>query len=773
MADSKRSAEAVEERRSSRHRLLVALGRIAARVQRARTVEAVLENAGAGLLALGLRFAVASLRDHRLQLRFVAAQPEALAQLDELFGEAARGAVSPLSERGPLSALFQSDEGVFTEDLTSYAADFLRGRPELAFKRELAFFEASGFTRGIVTPLGVRGEPWGIFAVCGDQLSPTDSAALGLFGVQLGSALEVAESVESLARRNRDLAAIHSVKVGLDSDLANLLGQLQELAAGSTTSDCCSIYLLNDKQTELVMLGPPCGVEPSLSERFWRVPMARSTSGDVLQALKPRAMRVDAMPAESRTVLDAAGLHHVALVLLVANGHIEGLLSLGRMSDLRYDAVDLEAAQFLAGQVALQIENARLHADTQLRLSQLSLLFEVTRIGSEEREVAPLVDRVLAEVLKSVPVDLALVHFVTGDKLTLAGGQVSPFGGKGALDAFAARPLDDTSMVGRAALNRRTFASSVDELSGTAQRTAQAHGIRYLIATPLVAHGRLLGTLEVARCSKQPFSEQDEKLLESCATHLANAVERARLYDDLKRSYQALAHTQAELVKHERLAALGELAAVMAHEVRNPLGVIFNSIGSLRKLLQPTGDAGMLFDIVNEEAERLNRIIGDLLDFARPYQVRRIPVALDRVIAGAVEAASRVEAAPQVEISTEVPGAFPPLLVDEALLRQALVNLVVNAIQAMPRGGKLKVSASAERHGERQVARIDVSDQGVGISAQNTERIFQPFFTTKVSGTGLGLAVVKRIVDAHDGEVDVKSSLGLGTTFTIRIPAAP
>ena len=122
---------------------------------------------------------------------------------------------------------------------------------------------------------------------------------------------------------------------------------------------------------------------------------------------------------------------------------------------------------------------------------------------------------------------------------------------------------------------------------------------------------------------------------------MAVAVANARLYEDLKRSYQELARTQEELVKRERLAALGELAAVVAHEVRNPLGAIFNSLRSLDRALKPEGDAAMLLGIVGEEADRLNRIVGDLLDFARPSEPALQPEPLGAVLAS-VKAAERI-----------------------------------------------------------------------------------------------------------------------------------
>ena len=145
-----------------------------------------------------------------------------------------------------------------------------------------------------------------------------------------------------------------------------------------------------------------------------------------------------------------------------------------------------------------------------------------------------------------------------------------------------------------------------------------------------------------------PYGEQELQSAEILGVQMASlprahpALRRgARLYGDLKKSYDELGRAQAELVRHERLAALGELAAVMAHEVRNPLGVIFNSLTTLKRLLKPTGDAEMLLNMVGEEAERLNRIVGDLLDFVRPYELVKNPIAVTPIILSAVDVATQ------------------------------------------------------------------------------------------------------------------------------------
>jgi signal transduction histidine kinase len=248
------------------------------------------------------------------------------------------------------------------------------------------------------------------------------------------------------------------------------------------------------------------------------------------------------------------------------------------------------------------------------------------------------------------------------------------------------------------------------------------------------------------------------------------AIDNARLFDDLKRSYHELSRAQQELVRRERLAALGELSAVIAHEVRNPLGVIFNSLATLRRLLPQQDDARMLLGIVGEEAERLNRMVGDLLDFARPHEPQLYPEHLSEVVQGALAAAERALIGTRPQLVADVPADLPPWPIDAQMIRQAVLNLVVNAIQAMPRGGRITIRARLESRAAASFMRLEVEDDGPGIAPELTDKVFQPFFTTRAAGTGLGLAVVKRIADAHGAELSLRSEDGRGSCFTLLLP---
>jgi signal transduction histidine kinase len=249
--------------------------------------------------------------------------------------------------------------------------------------------------------------------------------------------------------------------------------------------------------------------------------------------------------------------------------------------------------------------------------------------------------------------------------------------------------------------------------------------------------------------------------LEIAATSLKQRTE------ELRHSHAELAEVQSELVRKEQLAAVGELAAAIAHEVRNPLAVIVNAVAGLRRKSATEQDRAMLLGIVEEEAGRLNRLVTDLLSFARPISVERSPISL-------VELARRCRVTPgdDYEVSVQASPADDPHVasVDANLFRLALDKLVANACQAMRPGSTVEIHIGRSNLGGRPAAHVEIRDHGPGMGPDVLGRALDPFFTTRPSGTGLGLPIVQRIVQAHAGELVLESSEGVGTTAVIRVP---
>lgn len=238
---------------------------------------------------------------------------------------------------------------------------------------------------------------------------------------------------------------------------------------------------------------------------------------------------------------------------------------------------------------------------------------------------------------------------------------------------------------------------------------------------------------------------------------------------ELRQSYSELRVTQEELVRKEQLAAAGELSAVIAHEVRNPLAIIKNAASGLRRPSLRSSDRGVLLDILDEEVDRLGRLLRDLLAYARPVEPREQVIDLRQLLTETLHGALAHHDSPRsIELEMEIPS---PLAIqgDPDLLRQALANVAGNAVQAMPNGGHLTVRATAARLDSETAVELTFTDTGVGMSEDIRAKAKDPFFTTRPAGTGLGLAIVDRVVKNHGGTLEIDSAPGRGTTVRITL----
>jgi PAS domain S-box-containing protein len=247
-----------------------------------------------------------------------------------------------------------------------------------------------------------------------------------------------------------------------------------------------------------------------------------------------------------------------------------------------------------------------------------------------------------------------------------------------------------------------------------------------------------------------------------------------------ERTRQLLA-SQEELVRKEKLAILGQLSGSVGHELRNPLGVMSNAVYFLKMVLSEADETVQEYlEIIKQEIDNSLLIITDLLDFARTRPPRTVVIATRELTE---ESLRRCVIPDNVALQTDIPDNLPLLWVDPLQMGQVLTNFITNAVQAMPYGGVLRVAArqimsdelrsmSSDIKFEGGFIAISVTDSGEGISAENMKKIFQPLFTTKAKGIGLGLVVCKNLVATNGGKIEVESEPGKGTTFTVLLPIA-
>ena len=246
----------------------------------------------------------------------------------------------------------------------------------------------------------------------------------------------------------------------------------------------------------------------------------------------------------------------------------------------------------------------------------------------------------------------------------------------------------------------------------------------------------------------------------------------ASVSNQLKNTLPAGAQRSQLLELSRRIASLGRLTAGVAHEVKNPLNAMTIHLELLKEKMAAGAGAAATsehVDIIASEIRRLDDVVQGFLKFARPEELTLQPTAPDALIRDVLKMIEPEAAAAGVTLEMSAATDVPPIEADASILRQALVNLAKNAIQAMPAGGRLQVTCAPTKEGRVE---IRMADTGVGISPENLAKIFDLYFTTKKSGTGIGLSLVYRTIQLHNGDIDVESTPGVGTTFVIKMPQA-
>ncbi|MBN9686124.1 MULTISPECIES: ATP-binding protein [unclassified Corallococcus] len=304
-----------------------------------------------------------------------------------------------------------------------------------------------------------------------------------------------------------------------------------------------------------------------------------------------------------------------------------------------------------------------------------------------------------------------------------------------------------------------------DELKRLNDTRAALLQMKAGISVPLMGNDRVIGFLNLwDERVPEAYASDEIALILEVSERMATVLENSKLYEKIR--------------ERDRLAALGEMAAGLAHEIRNPLGAIKGAAQCLDPKKLP-GEDGEFLDVIVEEVNRLNGVVTAFLDYSRPLKQSFGPTDLNEVVTRTMRLIQN-DMPPTAELAVELDLRLPRAEGDAEQLKQVLINLVQNAVQALgPQPGRITVrTEKPERFGDLRSAggefvEVRVSDNGPGIPADQQPHIFVPFFTTKQKGTGLGLAICQRIVKNHGGSISVQSKVSEGTTFIIRLPALP
>ncbi len=475
--------------------------------------------------------------------------------------------------------------------------------------------------------------------------------------------------------------------------------------------------------------------------------------------------------------LAAAGIRSVIRVPLMTRDGMTGILSLGSFQPNAFGERAMALAERMAAQIAPAIENARLYQESQAYARELEVIDEIAGIITSSLHIEEVYERFASELKSLVDFDRMTVDLVDEESWSAIRAYTAGLDP----DSFKSKP--QLPLEGSDVQWVVEHCESIIEVDLTQTREHQfaqdesmlGAGFRSGIRSPLVTKNGVIGVFALWSQNSSSYGPREQRILERLAAQIAPAIENARLYQEVEETLETLRSTQEQLVRVERLRAMGELASGVAHDFNNSLAAI---LGRTQLLMNQTNNESHLksLQLIEQAAQDSAQVVRRILDFARfDSDTEFSSVDVDKLIDDVVEltrykwsdeALSRGKAI-NVNIHT---GNAPPARANYSELREVLMNLVINACDALHRDGTVEMAAVSQ--GDRVC--ISVSDNGIGMSPEVSQKIFDPFFTTKgASGTGLGLSVAFGIISRHEGTIEVESEEGKGTTILISLPTAP
>lgn len=410
------------------------------------------------------------------------------------------------------------------------------------------------------------------------------------------------------------------------------------------------------------------------------------------------------------------------------------------------------------------------------RIRELSVLHEISK-SMQTLNLDEILHLILDGVTKAIGFDRTRLYLINEEETRLE-CKMAVGMEKEKIEGITLPLNKENSMLARSVIEKKPFIVE-DALNDPRvnKDLKELFGLKSFAVVPLIGRDKALGAITADNLfSDRVITPEKFESLVTFANQAGLALQNAKMYEELKSfSHQLearvkiatedLKRTQDRLIQSEKLAALGKLSAGIAHEIRNPLTSIKVLIHSLAEKISDTETKEKDIKVIEDEIERVNRIIKRFLDFARPKKPEFSSVDISQILEETINLVSGEVKEQNVVLDKEL-SSLPPIRADSEQMKQVFLNLFLNAIQAMPEGGKLRIKT--DRQG--QYIRIEIQDEGRGISERIKNKLFEPFFTTKEEGIGLGLSIVKKIIGDHKGSIEVRDSYPQGTVFTINLP---
>jgi signal transduction histidine kinase len=496
-----------------------------------------------------------------------------------------------------------------------------------------------------------------------------------------------------------------------------------------------------------------------------RLRVGQGITGWVARTGKPA--RVGDVRKDPRYVMLRPDVRSELAVPLEVLGEVRGVINVDSQSEGAFSQSDQELLQELSEQAARVVQNTWEFEHSRLKARLLETLVSVSRTINSAlnvNEALQLITREACNLMEARTCSLLMLD-PTGQWLDLRASH-------GAGPAYRDKPRlsVDESFMGIVVRRKKPMQLENVQTSSLYQniQMAQREGLISLLSAPLVFGGQCIGTLNVYTGEPRSYSNEETSALTALAELSAIALEKARLYE-------RVVDVEEQLRQNEKLSALGLLAAEVAHEIRNPLTVMKMLYHSLQLEFSP-GDPRVRDDaILREKMEQLNKIVEQILDFARSTEPKLSSVNINQLLDDMALLIRHKLRNQQIHFLRRLDPDVPEMMADPTQLSQAFLNLALNAVEAMPKGGVLSISSRAVRLGRgnpkpSQVL-IEFRDTGEGMPEERRWRPFSSLLsTTKHRGTGLGLAIVGRVVETHRGKLRIRSRPGKGTAVLVSLP---
>jgi signal transduction histidine kinase len=533
-----------------------------------------------------------------------------------------------------------------------------------------------------------------------------------------------------------------------------------------------AVRLMNASSGSVVLINPTSGfLEISASQnlpgaaRKLQLRIGEGVTGWVARHGKPA--RVGDVTQDARYVAARRGVKSELAVPLEVNGETRGVINVDSDRLDAFSADDQDLLEQLAAQAAKVIHNTWLYEQLRLKVHLFESLSSVSRtINSTLNldEALRVITREACELMRARMCSLMMLD-ESREWLDLRASY-----GAGAAYIKKPRLSVGESLLGVVARRKKPMQIANVQTSGRYQNieVARREGLISLLSVPLLFAGQSIGTLNVYTSRLYNFSNEEIRILSALAELSAIAIEKARLYE-------RIVDVEEQLRQNEKLSALGLLAAEVAHEIRNPLTVMKLLYHSLDLKFPASDPRAKDARIIDAKIEHLNKIVEQILDFARTTEPKLSPVNLNDLVEELGLLVRHKLANQNIKLRRDLQSILPPVMGDAPQLEQAFLNLILNAAEAMPDGGMLTIKSREIRQSRSSAqpthVTVEFKDTGKGMSEELQKHAFTAVLsTTKAKGTGLGLAIVGRIIETHRGEIRIKSKIGHGTSIIITLP---